>query len=292
MTRFEHILCPVDLSPCSRRALDHAVGVARWYGSRVTVLHVIPPIATFLPPVGDGLFPPIVLAPEDVAQFRQELTVFADLPPDLAGDLDVVQGSIGGEIVRFATELPADLVVMGTHGRSGFDRLMLGSTTEKLLRKAPCPVLTVPPRAPEAVEMPRLFARVLCAVDFSPVSLRALAFAQSIAAEAGAHLSVVHVFEPASMFEPVPAGEPSVEAERNARRRLSELIREDARAFTEATEVVASGKPYREILRTAADDRSDLIVLGAHGGALGLPAFGSTTNHVVRQAACPVLTVR
>ena len=173
--------------------------------------------------------------------------------------------------------------------------MMLGSTTEKLLRKAPCPVLTVPARAPDAAPIGALFTRVLCAVDFSPVSLKAFALAESLAGEAGARLCVMHVLEPVSVFEPVAAAgaEAAVGADvrRDARHRLEELISGDTRAFTDVAEVVAAGKPYREILREASDQRSDLIVIGAHGGRLGLPAFGSTTNHVVREATCPVLTV-
>jgi hypothetical protein len=75
---------------------------------------------------------------------------------------------VTGEIVRLAEELPAGLLIMGTHGRSGFDRLLLGSTTEKMLRKAPCPVLTVPRLAPDAAPTPPMFDRILCPVDFSP----------------------------------------------------------------------------------------------------------------------------
>ena len=128
-----------------------------------------------------------------------------------------------------------------------------------------------------------------------PVSLKAFALAESLAGEAAARLCVMHVLEPVSVFEPVVAGgrEAAVSADvrREAQHRLEGLISHDTRAFTDVAEVVAAGKPYREILRVAAEQRSDLIVVGAHGGRLGLPAFGSTTNHVVREATCPVLTV-
>jgi nucleotide-binding universal stress UspA family protein len=291
----KRILCPVDFSEFSRHALDYAVAIARWYDARLIVLHVVPPITTFLPSSGEGLYPPVVFSRQDLQQFDHELASFASASGDALIRTQVVQGSVVGEIVGAATALPADLLVVGTHGRSGFDRLMLGSTTEKLLRKAPCPVLTVPARAPNATPIGALFTRVLCAVDFSPVSLQALALAESLAGETGARLCVMHVLEPVSVFEPVAAGsaEAAVSADlrRDARQRLEALISGDTRAFTDAAEVVAAGKPYREILREASDQRSDLIVIGAHGGRLGLPAFGSTTNHVVREATCPVLTV-
>jgi universal stress protein A len=173
---------------------------------------------------------------------------------------------------------------------------MLGSVTEKILRKSACPVLTVPPRAPDIVPVKGLFNRVLCAVDFSPASLRALTLAQSLAGEAAATLCVMHVLEPVSVFEPVAATGPDLPAvtadlRREVRHRIDELIGSDTRAFTDVAEVVVAGKPYQQILRAAEEQHADLIVIGAHGGHRGLPAFGSTTNHVVREARCPVLTV-
>jgi universal stress protein A len=174
---------------------------------------------------------------------------------------------------------------------------VLGSTTEKMLRKAPCPLLTVPAHAAASVSLPVLFQRILCAVDFSPSSLRALSFAESLAEEADAHLNLIHVVEPRSVFEPVPMGASGgavsdEEVRLEARRQLDSAVSRDARVYSHVSEVVISGKAYREILREAAERQSDLIVMGAHGGALGGLAFGSTTNHVVRQATCPVLTLR
>jgi nucleotide-binding universal stress UspA family protein len=240
----------------------------------------------------------MAFTPADLQQFRDELEAFAHACGVEALDTEVVQGSVPGEIIRFATDLRADLVVMGTHGRSGFERLMLGSVAEKVLRKAPCPVLTVPARAPAVAPVNALFSRILCAVDFSPASLHGLALAQSLAGEAAARLCVMHVLEPVSVFKPVvavgPDDLPAVNADlrRDVRRRLEGLVGHDTRAFTDIAEVVVAGKPYREILRTADEQRTDLIVIGAHGGRPGLPAFGSTTVHVVREAQCPVLTVR
>ena len=295
MVSITRILCPVDFSEFSRHALDCAIGIARWYGAEVTALHVVPPITAAAPPTGEGLYPPLVFSEEDLQQFRHELDAFAGLPAVPALDTRVSQGNATSEIVRLAKELPADLLVMGTHGRSGFERLMLGSVTEKVLRKSPCPVLTVPPRAPAVVPVNGLFSRVICAVDFSPASLRALALAQSLAGEAAAGLCVLHVLEPVSVFAPVPAAEAKAGATaercREARHRIDELIGDDARAFTDVADVIVAGKAYQEILRVALEQRADLIVIGAHGGPRGLPAFGSTTNHVVRQATCPVLTV-
>ena len=298
MVTMRRILCPVDFSDSSRQALDYAVGIARWYDARITALHVVPPITSMLPVPGAGLYPPVVFRPEELQQFRSELESFARASGIDALDTDVVQGSVTGEIVRLAKELPADLLVMGTHGRSGFERLMLGSVTEKLLRKSPCPLLTVAAGSRAVAPVNALFSRVLCAVDFSPASLQALALARSLAGEAAARLCLMHVLEPVSVFEPVvavgPDDLPAVNADhrREVRHRLEGLIDRETRAFTDVAEVVVSGKPYREILRAADEQQSDLIVIGAHGGRLGAAAFGSTTAHVVREARCPVLTVR
>jgi nucleotide-binding universal stress UspA family protein len=294
MATITNILCPVDFSIFSRNALDHAAAIGRWYDATVTALHVLPAVAAFVPPAGEGLYPPLVFSNDDLRQFSDELDAFARQSGVAHLVPEVVQGSVAREIVRRAHELPADLLVMGTHGRSGFDRLMLGSITETLLHKAPCPVLTVPAHAPDASPVSAPFTRVLCAVDFSPGSLRALALAESLAGEAGANLNVIHVLEPVSVFEPIAVavdGLPvSGETRRAARHRLEELVRPDTRAFADVGETVAAGKAHREILRAAAEQRSDLIVLGVPGHHLA--GFGSTTTHVVREAECPVLTVR
>ena len=296
MMKIARILCPVDFSDCSRHALDYAVGIARRHEAQIMALYVLPPIAALLPPTGEGLYPPIVFSPSDLEQYDEALASFARRSDDATIQTQVVQGVVVGEIVRVAAALPADLIVVGTHGRSGFDRLMLGSTTEKLLRKAACPVLTVPPHAPDVAPISTLFTRVLCAVDFSPASLRALTLAESLAGEAGAALCVMHVVEPVSVFEPVAAGAATPTAAANQRRdagrRLERLISSDTRAFVATTELVTSGRASREILREAAERHSDLIVLGAHEGLASLSGIGSTTAHVVREAQCPVVTVR
>jgi universal stress protein A len=158
-------------------------------------------------------------------------------------------------------------------------------------------MLTVPSGASRAPAGPIPFTRILCAVDFSPSSLRALQYAESLAEEADARLRVVHVLEPASVLEPVAmgaSGAPLVSAHQAeaAWVRLRAAISQDARVYSQVTESVTLGKAYREILREAADHGSELIVIGAHGGLLGSVAFGSTTHHVIREATCPVLSVR
>jgi nucleotide-binding universal stress UspA family protein len=164
---------------------------------------------------------------------------------------------------------------------------------------ASCPVLTVPPAAAHAPATPRPpYRRILCPVDFSTTSERALRYGLSLAEEAKARLTVLHVLEwfpEQEIREHRHFNVPEYRRflEEDARRRLAEAVPEEARAWCEPVERVECGKAYREILRVAGEEGSDLIVLGVHGrGAVDLLLFGSTANHVVRQAACPVLTVR
>ncbi len=289
---FRKILCPVDFSECSRHALDHAVAIARRSGGAVTALHAVLPV-----PYADPLMASaIVFTQDDLDRIRLELKNFVS---DEVGRTPVatvlVQANSVPGILEHARELPADLIVMGTHGRGGFERLMLGSVTERILRKATCPVLTVPPRVADAVPAgPVVFKKILCAIDFSPASEKALAYATSLARESEAGLTLVHVVEPLPVYEPVVAGgtgffnyeELATEA---TRARLHDIAPRDGRV----REVVTTGKPYREILRHAHEEGSDLIVIGVHGRVVDrIGFFGSTTNHIVREAACPVLSLR
>jgi nucleotide-binding universal stress UspA family protein len=182
---------------------------------------------------------------------------------------------------------------MGTHGLSGFERFMLGSVAERILRKASCPVMTVPPAAVTTARVP--YSRLLCPVDFSESSLAALRFAYSLAKEADANLTILHVIEwPDGGLLTQRFDEPEFRrsVEEEAHGQLEALITEDVRVWCKPSAKVAYGKPYREVLQTAGGEGTDLIVIGVRGrNALDLTVFGSTTNQVVRRAPCPVLTM-
>jgi nucleotide-binding universal stress UspA family protein len=302
MVRIQHILCPVDFSDFSRHAFDCAVGMARNYGADVTVLHVLP-VPSLVPALPYGPEGPGPFGFETVGRERAlvELKQFLNL--DSVGvpvHFRIAEGpSVHNEILLQTSRLSADLVVMGTHGRSGFDRLMLGSAAEKTLRASRVPVLIVPPRTPEAPAFSRdAFRHVLCAVDFSQDSARALGYAVSLARRAGGDLTLVHVVEPIPLgYDPMggvtfdTAGYEKAVAE-SARRQLQQFIPEDLARTSGVDTVVTQGKAYREILRIASERDVDLIVLGVHGrNAMDRLVFGSTTEHVVRRGTCPVLTV-
>jgi nucleotide-binding universal stress UspA family protein len=297
MREIRRILCPVDLSDVSRQAIDHAVLLARWYKAGITALHVYNPIvipSTDFTVVGVGSAP--VLTEDDIQDVRK--LVRGCLDSASARDVDVLveSGRPATQILACARSLPADLMVIGTHGAGGFQHLVLGSVTEKVLRQATCPVLTVPPHARATSALP--FKRMLCPVDFSNSSLAALEFAISLAQEGNADLTILHVLEwPADdeplTTRPVTMPEYRRERERDAMARLRELVPDAIRDWCRPSPRLAHGKAYREILGISTEDSSDLIVMGVHGrNALDLMLFGSTTNQVVRRATCPVLTLR
>jgi nucleotide-binding universal stress UspA family protein len=305
MIEIRRILCPIDFSDYSRRTLDHAIAIARWYESTVTVLHVFStaPVAAVGP--GPVVLEPIVLTAVDRDQLLADTKAFAEAEgaPGITIDAAVRAGNTAGEILEQATSMKADLLVIGTHGRSGFERLFLGSVAEKVLRKAGCPVMTVPRHLPDAVPAgPVLYKRILCPVDFSESSLHALKYAISMAQEADGQLTVLHVVEhdlqnTADMASVAYAAGMTIgnflkEREEALRRRLQETIA-GAPEFCSVESLITQGKPWREVLRIAAERQSDLIVMGVQGrGAADLLFFGSTTQHVVREASCPVLTLR
>ena len=306
MLDIQRILCPTDFSDFSRHAFDHAVAIAKWYGSTITLLHVctLVPIAAYAP--GSGVVPSAMLTPEDREALLASLKHFAERKGDanVPVDVEIAEGHVVAEILDRAATLPADLLVLGTHGRSGFERLVLGSVTEKVLRKAACPVLSVPRGVSDALPAsPVESKRILCAIDFSDCSIHALNYAMSLAQEADAHLTVIHVIElppavPREPHENVLVGplnlrEYVAAAEEERRGRLRDAIPDSVRTYCTVDTVLPGGTPYREILRVASEEKSDLIVIGVHGrGGADLFFFGSTAQHVVRQASCPVLTLR
>jgi nucleotide-binding universal stress UspA family protein len=299
MFDINRILCPIDLSDASRHALDHAFVLAGWYDAPVTVLHVYTPI--FLPvpgPAFTALSGTPVFDETNTDRLREQVHAFviAARPGDMAYDVVIDSGSPATRILQQASALSADLIVLGTHGLSGFEHVMVGSVTEKVLRKAQCPVLTVPPRAYATSQLP--FKRLLCPIDFSDASNAAATTAFAVAAEAEAKILFVHVLEGPEEDEARESRSFNVPEYRRLREQeagaqLAALIPADARRWCEPAGRLAHGKPYREILRIAEEESIDLIVMGVHGrNPIDLALFGSTTNHVVRRARCPVLTLR
>ena len=291
MIRITHVLCPVDFSEISRRALDHATAFAQWYEARLTVLNVFPVM-----PVMD--VPPLVLDDKGREELTGELRRFtAMVPSTVPLELRVEQAeSIPEGIQHHASSGDVDLLVMGSHGRSGFKRVLLGSVTERVIRQAQPPTLVVSARAYDVAPAgPVRFRRILCPVDFSEHSLRAVEYAVNLAEEIDAQLQLLHVVtlspeikELESSFEHVRE-----QAEADRLRRLNELIPSAASTNCAIQTAVRYGSAHRQILKAAGEQPSDLIVMGAQGrSALDTVIFGSNTARVARGACCPVLVVR
>jgi len=281
-----HVLCPTDFSAFSARALRHAMALARRFEAQLTVLHVIPePLAygAVLPHAGASGMPATDALRKQV---HEELARFVEpaLLDRVRVSREVREGAAWREIREVARSLPADLVVMGTHGRGGFERFVLGSVTEQLMRTLECPVLTVCHEEGRSWAAPGLLSRILCATDLSESSEATVAFASSLAAESQAHVTFLHA------VEELPEARDHMET---LPRRLHEAVGEEARAWCEVEERIEVGRADRKILERSAQDRADLIVIGDGGGGGLLRAlFGSTAQRVVREATCPVLSVR
>jgi nucleotide-binding universal stress UspA family protein len=300
MSAISRILCPVDFSEFSRRALALAAGLADRHEAQLTALHVTAPA---LPPTAAFPEVPAVLSLNPAVRFQLQSELERFVAPARNGGRAVTialrEGAVVSEILRQAELLECDLVVMGTHGAGGFERWVLGSVSEKVLRKAPCPVLTVAhvPKSSAEAE-PGRFHEVLCAVDLERSSPRTLDHAVSMAADSGAHLTLLHVLEdaPYEAATVVRAGLDlaAYNAGRcdDAREKLGSLVAAIEPGLA-IDKVVTAGKPDREILRLAREREADLIVVGVHGRRAGdLLHFGSTAHHVVRGACAPVLTIR
>ena len=296
--KIANILCPTDFSDASVHAVDLATMIASWYKARIIALHVVS-AAVVVPEFSlpGGSVDKLALRSALAAGFSGASRAGVGV------DVFLEDGSPAALILDKAASLAADMIVMGTHGTSGFQHLVLGSVTERVLRRAVCPVLTVPPRAQATSRIP--FSRLLCAIDFSDSSLAALQFALSLAEESDARLTMLHVLDwpweepPPPRLEELPMaqaaalGEYRRYRENMAMTRLNTIVPDSMRLSHRPVARLSNGKPYAQILDVANEEGSDLIVIGVHGrNPLDLMVFGSTTNQVVRRATCPVLTLR
>jgi len=301
MIELHRILCPVDFSAPSLRALRHASGFAGWYESALTVLYVNPTLpleaggdaATFA--VGSTA----VLEAQSTAVMQDLREFVTQAAGDRTVDVELEEGTgIATAVVTRASSLPADLIVMGTHGRTGIKRLFVGSVAERVLRSAPCPVMVVPPHDAVPTETVS-FKHIVCAIDFSDSSLAGLRWAVSLAQETDAQLWMLHTIEvppelrASTVVTGVEVDELNASARADALDRLRSLIPSEAAGFCSIETATATGEAAHAILRFAAEHTADLIVMGAQGhGPIDRLIFGSKTRDVISGATCPVLTVR
>jgi nucleotide-binding universal stress UspA family protein len=271
---FKHILCPIDFSDTSMRALTYAVAFASWYEAQLEVLHVVTafedaPASGHPGSIGGSSQP--TSRDAIVSEIRRSLESVGatSLNPKVLAQ----EGRAHELIVHRARAQPADLIVMGTHGRSGFNRLLLGSVTEKVLRTATCPVLTVPAAAPAMTAAAVAFKRITCAIDHSPSALKALRYALELERQADGCVTALYALEYMDPEEPCEHVDFDIRKRRqhfidHARERLHAQLVQEPTTRCEIEEVVAIDRAYKAVLKQATASKADLIVMGAQGTAV------------------------
>ena len=288
------ILCAIDRSPSSLQAFGYALALARWQSARLNLLEVIEealPPGVNRAPTSDGV--PNETRTTLERDLRRVLT--ARRASDVQVEIFMRKGKVVQEILAQAKASRSDLLVIGSHGRGGVQRLVLGSVAEKVLRLATCPVLTVR-RGVRLVRRSRSpFATILCPTDFSAAANKAVAYAKRLAQEADAKLILMTAVE-WPFGDEVTSGavaELQKSIASNASDALTRLLPRPASNGPRAQAIVAVGKASAAIVKVARARSVDLIVMGVSGrGALDVAILGSTTHHVIREGAWPVLTVR
>jgi nucleotide-binding universal stress UspA family protein len=290
------VLCPIDFSEFSVSAYRHALSLAEHYQAKLVALHIVElwrhPAADFA--ASAGLYEEYRQALRESGKKQLQEFVENHTHDELQPELVVQIGVAADSILSFAQLQKADVIVMGTHGRRGFDRLMLGSVTDRVMRTAPCPVLAAskPPHGSVAAAKERgqvhHLSRILFCADFSENSEEALKYAISATAEYDAELTLLHVLE-----EGLPSLAKTEEAMAAAAERLDKLIPPEGRKALTMKTAVRMGKTYEQIIQLAREAQIDLVIMGVRGrGALDLAVFGSTTYRVMQLGFCPVLAVR
>ena len=292
--KIKQILCPIDFSEFSLSAYRHSLSLAEHYQAKLVAQHIV---ELWRYPAGDfaasaGVYEEYSQALRESGKKQLQEFVENHTHDEIQPERVVQIGVAADSILSFAQLQNADVIVMGTHGRRGFDRLMLGSVTDRVMRRAPCPVLAVSKPSHDSVAAGKErghvhhLSRILFCADFSENSERALKYAISVAAEYNAELTLLHV------LEGVPGPAQTEEAMAAAAERLDKLIPAEGRKTLKIKTAVRMGKPYAQIIQLAQETQIDLVTMGVRGrGALDVAVFGSATYRVLQLGSCPVLAV-
>ncbi|HEX8713525.1 MAG TPA: universal stress protein [Terracidiphilus sp.] len=282
------ILYATDFSPMAEAAAAYVAQLARRYGSKVYAVHVRP-LQSY------GMAPPESWAAlKEAAEFQaKEQAAHMDrLFHGVDHQAIVTEGGVWENLSDVIEQQHIDLVVMGTHGRQGLGKILLGSATENVLRRAPCPVLTIGPHVEIDPERATRMSRILFATDFSSASQAAAPYAISLAQENQAHLDILHVIENRKVGELVDAPE----LIQGAIGRMRDLLPAEAELWCEPAYLVEEGPVAENVVKTARDRNVDVVVIGARrlerefGASDHLPWH--TAHKILVGSPCPVLTVR
>ncbi len=284
--QFNNILFPTDFSVFSEAALPYAEALARRYEATLYPAHVVPPEPYHSLPMEP--FPVTLDYAWRAAEESLAKLVALDELKDIHHHPVLKQGPLWESISGMVEKNRIDLIVLGTHGRTGLSRLAMGSVAEEIYRRANCPVLCVGPKVPHKSQHAPEFRRILFPTDFSEASKSALPYALTLAEETEAQLILLHLIP----LVPVLDRE---QVKTAAIQRLKALIPHDAAPWCALEFDVRFEFPAEAIVRAATRHRADIIVMGVqqsgHARAVShLP--WATATEVVATASCPVLTVR
>lgn len=287
MITIKKILCPVDFFAASDAAVMYAAGLATNYDAKLYLMHVVAPVipAAYEFPM-HGI--DITQALEESSMRELKALEAKVRQAGAAAQSELRAGDVYDEIKRAIEVEKPDLIVMGTHGRRGAERWFMGSTTEKLLRHSPVPLVTISASGERFANSPK-FRRILVTTDFSDGTADALSYAFSVAQENESQVTLLHVLHDVSVDL---SGRYRDSLNNGVRKQLEELVPVEARTWCDIVTRVESGVPYRIILRAIEDLKVDLLVMNIHGkGMLDRALLGSTAERVVRAASCPVMMI-
>ena len=273
-----NVLFATDLSHASAPAITYALEIARLYGAKICAVHV---------------------KTGNLDKFQeQESDRLRDLLKEIPHEFLVLSG--GPTALKESGDTPTtllalvgtkniDLIVMGTHGRSGLGRVLLGSVAETIFREASCPVLTVGPRLMSEPKWDIRIKEVFYATDLTPSSQGALRYATSLAQENQARLTILNVL-------PQPKAGELIESEglvSSTMRRVKELVPPETELWCKLNYIVEVGDPAEKILDMAGGFKADIIALGIRRHSVGAAThlLKLTAHRVIAGATCPVLTV-
>jgi len=284
----ENVLFATDFSTCSDAALPYAASIARRFGATLHAVHVMPTFADAFFASGERKS---VEAEKEHTQIEAYLEGLENQLEDTSPKIRTPRGKISDALTKVIEEDKIDLLVLGTHGRSGVRKLITGSIAEEIFRRVACPVLSIGPNVSSHPKDEIEFHKILFATDFSENSLSALPYAISLAEENQADLLLLHVVE-----QPAAGVVDGFSA--SLLSHLRALVPPEAEPWCRSQCLLEFGElfapPSSRILEIAADREADLIVLGVHPayGKLGVVThLASNTAKIVTEAACPVLTV-
>ena len=317
------IMCAVDFSNFTDNILSYSVEMCKEFHAKLFVVHVVLDVKALLKNTETSLDLELL----QKGHMREAKEHLEELVKDLniENEFIVVQGNAANEIKQLALEQKIDMVITATHGKSGAQRFLIGSVTEKLIKTLHCPLLVLHTRKHDLIP-PASFKmkmkKILVGCDFSPDSKLAFDYGLSLAQEFQAELCLAHVIKPteyielkASDYIDIKPGdyvnwrspdyfemqrkatkeryERIYELRNKLEKQLYYMVPEESLNWCTPKTTLLDGEPYKELIKYAKEKNMDIIVLGIRGHTLWEKMLvGSTTDRVIRHTSCPVLAVR